>query len=174
MPAISSIVVTPINVTITVGETQQFSALEVYSNGGNADVTLTSAWESTDPLVASVDSQGIVTGLSAGTATITATSNGYSGAAAADIEPAPPGETTPPVTPVSPYAELLVMASAQMARYAAGQAVVAIETPQLGRVVYNQTNIADLQRFIDWLKAQIDPTSAVTMRRRPISIEACP
>jgi hypothetical protein len=173
MPAIAHVLVTPVTVTITAGEEQQFSATEVYSNGDSADMTLTSVWASSDPLVASVDSQGLVTGISAGAATITATSNGVSGQAAATVEAAPVAPVTP-VTPINPYAELLLQASAQMARYAAGQAVVAIETPQLGRVVYNQTNIADLQRFIDWLKGQIDPTSAVTMRRRPISIEACP
>ena len=79
-----------------------------------------------------------------------------------------------PTDPTTYYLELLAVAQAQMARYASGQAVVAIETPALGRVVYNQTNIADLQRLIDWLQAQIDPASATTMRRRPISVEACP
>lgn len=64
-----------------------------------------------------------------------------------------------------------------------GGAIRSIETPQLGRVEYsNPPNIADLQRYIDMLAAQCAamggdpnvPGSAVSMRRKPISIEAWP
>jgi hypothetical protein len=75
----------------------------------------------------------------------------------------------------------LAAARAQMATLMTGGAVSAIETPQLGRVEYSEApNIADLQRYIDSLAAQCaaaggDPgTGGMSMRRRPISIEAWP
>ena len=77
-------------------------------------------------------------------------------------------------TPPIDYAALLAAAQKQMLLLASGQAVVAVETPQLGRVVYNQTDIASLQRLIDYLTVQVDPSAAVYVRRRPLSFEACP
>ena len=64
-----------------------------------------------------------------------------------------------------------------MLLYLSGQGVVAIETPQLGRVEYSKITIGDLQRLIDSLSvecAQASGQSTYGMRRRPISMEACP
>jgi hypothetical protein len=73
----------------------------------------------------------------------------------------------------------LAQAQAQMLLLAGGQSVVAIETPQLGRVEYGPGNVTDLQRLIDRLAAecaaaggQVSGTSSG--RRRPISVEAWP
>ena len=76
--------------------------------------------------------------------------------------------------PSSPTEALLAAATAQMLRYVSGQAVVALETPQLGRVVYNETNIGQLQQMIDRLTLLVYPESATAIRRRPISFEVGP
>jgi len=78
----------------------------------------------------------------------------------------------PPLTPC----EALALAKQQLYLLSAGQAIVAVETPQLGRVEYSKGSITDLQRVIDGLAAECaaltgQPTAG---RRRPISIEAWP
>jgi hypothetical protein len=76
----------------------------------------------------------------------------------------------------------LAAARAQMLALSSGQAVAEVETPQLGRVSYTKADIPQLQRIIDGLAAQCaaaggdpnNPATAMSMRRRPISIEAWP
>jgi len=78
--------------------------------------------------------------------------------------------------PLSPC-EALIAAKQQMLLLASGQAVVSIDTPQLGRVEYSRGSIADLQRIIDGLAAECAAATGTTtagMRRRPINIEAAP
>jgi hypothetical protein len=72
------------------------------------------------------------------------------------------------------YAALLAQAQMQLFLLASGQAPQVIETPQLGRVAYMPTTITQLQQLIDYLKGMVDPTTAASTRRRPISVEACP
>jgi hypothetical protein len=67
----------------------------------------------------------------------------------------------------------------QLALLVSGQAVAAVDTPQLGRVEFTKASIGDLQRLVDQLAAQCaayngDTTTLATARRRPISIEAWP
>jgi hypothetical protein len=73
--------------------------------------------------------------------------------------------------------QALAQAKQQMMLLASGQAVVAIDTPQLGRVEYNRGSMADLQRLIDGLAADcaaLTGNTSAGMRRRPINIEAAP
>jgi hypothetical protein len=67
---------------------------------------------------------------------------------------------------------------AQMQLLISGQAVRAVDTPQLGRVEFSQGSIRDLQMEIDRLSAlcaqQLGLTDGTTVRRRPINIEAWP
>ena len=70
---LSSLVVTP---GIFVGSTQQFQALGWYSDGGNQDITTQVSWSSSNPSVATINSGGLATGVSPGTATITAAKDG--------------------------------------------------------------------------------------------------
>ncbi len=72
-PTLSSISVTPANPSIVVGSTQQFTATGTYSDGSTKVIT-TVTWASLNTAVASISSTGLATALSAGTATITATS----------------------------------------------------------------------------------------------------
>lgn len=72
--SISSILVTPQNVTINAHARQQFAATATYSNGRTSDVTSSVAWHSSDSTVATISASGLALGLFHGGATsITAT-----------------------------------------------------------------------------------------------------
>lgn len=75
---LTSIAVNPATTTVNVGATTQLSATGVNSDGTQANLSNVS-WTSSANNVATVSSTGVVTGVSAGTATITATSQGISG-----------------------------------------------------------------------------------------------
>jgi hypothetical protein len=74
---------------------------------------------------------------------------------------------TPPMTP----ADMLALAQVQMMKLLTGTAVVEIDTPQLGRVMFSQANMGDLQRWIDYLNRQVNPCGPA---RGPLSFEAWP
>jgi 6-phosphogluconolactonase (cycloisomerase 2 family) len=68
-----SIAVTPVGPSIGVGKTQQFMATATYNNKKTADITSQVTWASDAMGVATITSAGLATGVSAGTANITAT-----------------------------------------------------------------------------------------------------
>lgn len=74
-PSISTMYVNPAAATITPGNTAQFAAYGIYSDGSTQKISENSVtWSSSDPTIATVSSPGgLVTGVGAGTATITAT-----------------------------------------------------------------------------------------------------
>ena len=81
-PVVTSISVMSANTSITAGGTQQFSAL-AFDQHGLAMSGITFTWASSDPSVAIVDTNGLATGVTAGTVQITASaqsamSNGVS------------------------------------------------------------------------------------------------
>jgi hypothetical protein len=81
-PVLVSIAVTPVNPSITVGGQQQFTATGTYSDGSHQDLTSTATWTSSTPTVATINSTGLATGVSAGSTTIQAavgTINGSTG-----------------------------------------------------------------------------------------------
>jgi len=69
--SVSAISISPETMTLTVGETGQITATVEPDNATNKNVT----WESSDESVATVDGNGEVTAVAAGTATITVTSD---------------------------------------------------------------------------------------------------
>jgi uncharacterized protein YjdB len=72
--ALSSIAVTADNTSITSGSTQaQLTATGTYGDATTAVITSSMIWSSSDTTIATVDTAGLVTGVSPGTATITAT-----------------------------------------------------------------------------------------------------
>jgi hypothetical protein len=83
-PTVSSITIDPPNPTVAFGPnsaTQQMTAAATYSDGSTGSLTAgtsctgnTVCWSSSDPTVASISTGGLLTGLSAGTSTITAAS----------------------------------------------------------------------------------------------------
>jgi hypothetical protein len=80
---ISSISVTPVQVTIPVGSQKGFQATGLFSDSSSQDITANSKWTSSDTAVATVGSGGgailTATGVGAGTANIKAGFGGVSG-----------------------------------------------------------------------------------------------
>ncbi|HYT71567.1 MAG TPA: Ig-like domain-containing protein, partial [Gemmatimonadales bacterium] len=77
---VASVTVTPGSVSQTIGGTQQFTAT-LKDASGNVVTGRSVAWTSSAPAVATVSGSGLETGVAAGSATITATSEGVSGVA---------------------------------------------------------------------------------------------
>ncbi|MCH8298166.1 MAG: S8 family serine peptidase, partial [Chloroflexi bacterium] len=97
-----SIEVTPASAIIEEGQTQQYVAIGSYDNDSTADITADVTWTSSDEAVASIDSSGLATGLTAGSAGITATQGAISSAAAnLDVTPAPEAGDTVGVTSIT-------------------------------------------------------------------------
>ncbi|MFA6097657.1 MAG: DUF2961 domain-containing protein [Candidatus Paceibacterota bacterium] len=84
VPVLTSIAVSPINVSIPINGTQVFSAVSKDQNG-NSMTGVNISWTSSNNTVVSVDSTGMATALSLGTATITASSGAKSGTASVAV-----------------------------------------------------------------------------------------
>lgn len=83
-PLIDSLSVSPSSQSLAVGQTVQLTATGTIGHGSShpsttQDDTDSVTWTSSVPAVASVNSTGLVTALTAGTTTITASMNGYTG-----------------------------------------------------------------------------------------------
>ena len=81
---VDSLAVTPATQSLSVGQTVQLTATGTTGHGSShpsttSNDTDTATWTSSSPAVASVNSTGLVTALTAGTTTITASMNGYTG-----------------------------------------------------------------------------------------------
>ncbi len=71
---LTSISISPIDPDVPIGGTQQFMATGQYSDGTFQDLTNQVVWSSLDTAVASVTEDGVATGVSPGTSTISASS----------------------------------------------------------------------------------------------------
>lgn len=89
---ITTVRVSPVTMSLRVGETRQVSAT-VQDAYGNAVTGRTVAWSSSANAVASVDQNGVVTARAVGAAEITATVDGASGRASVSVVPGPPSGT---------------------------------------------------------------------------------
>ena len=87
-PSANSVDVTPSTATISAGDTLRLSAT-VRDAQGNILTGSSVAWTSSDGAVATVSSAGTVTAVAAGSATITATSNGKMGQATVTVQALP-------------------------------------------------------------------------------------
>jgi len=76
--SLDSIMISPADKRIISGNTQQFTATAKYSNDTTSDITTAVTWKSSDTGVATIDSRGVATAVSAGTTTITASSGAIS------------------------------------------------------------------------------------------------
>jgi hypothetical protein len=76
---VTAIVITPAAPSIAAGQTQQFAATAVFSDGSSFDVSSLATWASSNTAVATVNSSGLATALTAGTTTISATFLGVTG-----------------------------------------------------------------------------------------------
>ncbi len=86
-PKVATVAVTAPATQVEVGGTLQFSATARDSKG--ASIVAAFTWTSSAPTIASVDAAGVVTGIAAGAATITATADGISGTANVTVIPVP-------------------------------------------------------------------------------------
>ena len=113
--SLTNIVVSPANSTIGVNSNLQFTATKFYNDGSTQAVTnggSGSFWSSSSPGVASITINGVATGLSGGTTTITATSGSVSNNATLTVL-APPSITMQPTNNmVSPNGSVTLSVSA--------------------------------------------------------------
>ena len=86
-PSLVSIAVTPAGQSILVNGTQQFTATGTYSDGSQQDITGNVTWSSSDSTLATVNSAGLGTGVSAGNVMIQATSGNISGSTSLTVNP---------------------------------------------------------------------------------------
>ena len=96
--AVASVAMSPTSATLVVGQTVQLGAQPRDASGRPLDGR-TVTWSTNRPPVATVTSTGVVTAVSAGTATITAASEGRSATATIVVEP--PAVDRVDVTPAS-------------------------------------------------------------------------
>ena len=89
--ALAAIVVTPNPATVPVAMTQAMVAMGIFADGSSKNVTASVVWSSSRADVATVSATGVVTGVAAGDATITATGLGadaaIKGSAATKVVP---------------------------------------------------------------------------------------
>src|SRR5437588_1545446 len=90
---VATVTVAPATASVQVGLTVQLTATTKDANG-NTLTGRTVTWSSGNTGVATVSSSGLVTGVAAGSATITATSEGQSGTSAITVTAAPPPGTS--------------------------------------------------------------------------------
>jgi len=76
---LQSITVTPSNPSIAKGSVEQFNAVGTFSDGSSANINYAVTWNSSDPAVATINSQGLADANSSGTSTISATAKGVTG-----------------------------------------------------------------------------------------------
>jgi uncharacterized protein YjdB len=69
---LTAIAVTPANPSTAIGTTLQFTATGTFSDSSHQDITISVLWSSATPAVATINNQGIATGVGAGTSKITA------------------------------------------------------------------------------------------------------
>jgi uncharacterized protein YjdB len=104
---LASIAIKHSSTSISVSSSQQLTATGSYSDGSTQDITKTVAWTSSDTTKATVQSTGqanpgLVTGVAAGSVTITAALNGMSDNAALTITSAPVTLSSISVSPLDP------------------------------------------------------------------------
>ena len=85
---VKTIQLSPASTSISVGGIRQFSATPVDSNGVAVEGSSVT-WSSSAPSIATVSSTGVVSGVTAGTATITATLDGLSASGTVTVAAAP-------------------------------------------------------------------------------------
>jgi len=83
-PTLVSLAVTPTTLGLLVDEIDALTATATYDDASTADVTATASWSSTDATKATV-SAGFVTGVAAGSSTVTALYNGESDTCAVTV-----------------------------------------------------------------------------------------
>src|SRR3989454_221816 len=128
---VASVTVSPASGSARIGATMQLSGV-TKDSAGNLLTRRTVNWMTSNNAVATVSASGLVTGVAAGSATITATSDGQSGTAAMTVTNVPVARVT--VTPL--IASLLMGAAVQLT----ATPTDALGNPLSGRVITWSTN----------------------------------
>jgi len=87
-PTITSISVTPDDMTLPIGVGQQYIASAIYSDGSIQDLVSNVTWSSSSTSVATIDSNGLAATLAEGTTTITATVGSFTDSSTITVVPA--------------------------------------------------------------------------------------
>jgi len=124
---VATVTVSPLSANVLVGATQALTAT-TKDAGGQTLTGRTVTWSSSATGVATVSTAGVVTGVAAGTAVITATSEGKSGTATIFVLTVPVGSVTVSPSPAS---------------------VVGTQTVQLTATVKDQNNVV-VTRPVTW------------------------
>lgn len=134
-----SVAVTPANATVLTADTRQFSATATYADGSSRDVTGDAAWLSASPGIAGVaPSKGLATGISAGSAAISATFAGKTGAATLAVT-----TPLPPPPPLVTLTSIAVTPSSATVAPGATQQFIAIGT-------YSDQSTAIITNAVTW------------------------
>src|SRR6266550_4324908 len=120
---VASVAVAPATASVPVGQTVQFTATPRDSIG-NALIARVVTWASSAPAVASVDINGMVTGVAAGPATITATSEGKGGTATVSVTAVAAPAAPPPAASAASSSSAAAAAAAASTTAAARQRAV--------------------------------------------------
>ena len=122
-----TIEVTPANASIDEGDSQQYQATGNYSDGSSQDISGSASWDSSDANVASIDGNGLASGLVAGTTMISASMNGITGTAKLEVV-ASPTQTTLVALEITPMETSIMTGGEQsytaMAKFSDGTAEV--------------------------------------------------
>lgn len=160
-PAVGSVEVAPSEVDLKVGASQQFQAT-VRDTDGNVLTGRSVAWSISPESVASINSSGLVTAVSGGTATVTATVEGKTGSSK--------------VTVLSPVVDRVEVTASR------GSPMEANETRQLTATAYDENDQAISDVTFTWASsdqsiARVSSTGLVTAQaflfgRREVTITA--
>ena len=109
-PVVTTVTVSPVSASVVAGSTVNLQAT-VKDQNGNVMTGQAVTWSTGNSAAATVNSSGVVTGVAAGSATITATSSGKSGTAAITVTAAPPPAPVVTTVTVSPGSASVVAGS---------------------------------------------------------------
>jgi uncharacterized protein (TIGR03437 family) len=133
-----SIAITPANSTIQPRTTLQLAATGTYGDGSTQNVTNAVSWSSSNTAIATVNSSGLVTGVSAGSSTITATSGLVTGTTGLTVGSSTQGSATLTITTSGTGSGSVSSSPAGTScgsgclSFAAGTAVTLTATPNTG------------------------------------------
>jgi hypothetical protein len=85
--AMKSITITPANLTLAHGSSQQFTATGNYFDGSSYNLTQYVTWSSDNPAIVVMNTAGVGAGVAGGTANISATLGSFSGSTALIVSP---------------------------------------------------------------------------------------
>ncbi|HXY16172.1 MAG TPA: Ig-like domain-containing protein [Terriglobales bacterium] len=118
-PELVSIAIAPLNASISLGTTQQFTATGTYTNNSTQDLTNSVTWSSDPSGVASITAGGLATATTLGTTDITAASGNITASTNLTVIAPPPPSCSLQVSPASGSAPLKVSATATCTSHSA-------------------------------------------------------